>query len=397
MSDAKKTRFEYIMETFFKPGTQIKDIKNLLQLKVDNMKDFDENIVAFFTEMKVDKIKDLIEVKFEELERKLLDRKFLRETVDYIMVTSKILKKLVDMKTKEKAEIPTKIAIMGMQNAGKTSLINFLLAQSPDEKFKETEPTVSVDHKIMKLDNHQLAIWDFGGQESFRKEYLQNPDEFFVNTGLLMFIVDSQDDTFYADSIEYLHSILEIMQKMNPSLHVVVDLHKYDPDLTSDIDFLVKTQWLEEKFKTLLKATKFSYEFMRTSIFSEITGANAPEIARSLKETMLLKTTEKSKIAELNMLKSILFVQAKIYYSMMTNLAEITGKLKALESRLPAGMPPGITPMPNPNLPPPASMSLPPPPPPRFTGHTPADDSKMTLVSELKEMFKKRRINVPDN
>jgi GTPase SAR1 family protein len=383
------------METFFKPGTAIKDLKNLLQLKVDTMKDFDEKIVAFFTEMKVDKIKDLIEVKFEELEKKLLDRKYPRETVDYIMVTSKILKKLVEMKTKDKVEIPTKIAIMGMQNAGKTSLINFLLARSPDEKFKETEPTVSVDHKTMKLGDHQLAIWDFGGQESFRKEYLQNPDEFFVNTGLLMFIVDSQDDTFYADSIEYLHSILDIMQKMNPSLHVVVDLHKYDPDMIQDIDFLVKTQWLEEKFKTLLKATKFSYEFMRTSIFSEITGANAPEIARGLKETLLLKSDENSKGVELSMLKNILFVQAKTYYNLMTNLSDINGKLQALESRIPAGMPPGIAPIPMSNLPPPSSTSLPPPPPPRFTGHTPADDSKMTLVSELKEMFKKRRINVP--
>ncbi len=383
------------METFFKPGTQIKDMKNLLQLKVDNMKDFDEKTVSFFTEMKVDKIKDLIEVKFEELEKKLLDHKFPRETVDYIMVTSKILKKLVEMKSKDKAEIPTKIAIMGMQNAGKTSLINFLLAQSPDEKFKETEPTVSVDHKSMKLDDHQLAIWDFGGQESFRKEYLQNPDEFFVNTGLLMFIVDSQDDTFYADSIEYLNSILDIMQKMNPSLHVVVDLHKYDPDMVQDIDFLVKTQWLEEKFKTLLKATKFSYEFMRTSIFSEITGANAPEIARSLKETLLLRSDENSKAVEMSMLKNILFVQAKTYYNLMTNLADINRKLQALESRIPAGMPPGFTQMSIPNLPPPPSTTLPPPPPPRFIGHTVADDSKMTLVSELKEMFKKRRINVP--
>ncbi|MEX2683983.1 MAG: ADP-ribosylation factor-like protein [Candidatus Sigynarchaeota archaeon] len=396
VSSAKKTRLEYVIETFFKTGTPIKDLKNVLQLKVDTLKDFDEKVVAFLSEIKVEKIKDLIEFKSEDLEKRLIDRKFSREIVDYIIVSGKILKKIVEMKTKEKEEIPTKIAIMGMQNAGKTSLINFLLAQSPDEKYKETEPTVSVDHKNMKLGDHQLAIWDFGGQKSFRDEYLKNPDEFFVNTGLLIFVVDSQDDTFYADAIEYLHSILDIMQKMNPNLHVVIDLHKYDPDLTSDIDFLVKTQWLEEKFKNLLKSTKFSYEFMRTSIFSEIAGANAPEIARNLKETVLLRTTEKSKIPELNMLKSILFVQAKIYYAMMTNLAEITGRLQALESRIPAGMPPGLAAAPATNFPSSSSTGLPPPPPPaRFPGYTPAEDPKMSIVNELKEMFKKRRISVP--
>lgn len=393
MCAEKKNRFEYVMETFFKPNTQIKDLKGLLQLKVDTMKDFDENVVNFFLGMKVEKIKDLIEIKFNDVENMLIERKIPRETIDYVLITTKILKKLVEIRSKDKNETPTKVAIMGMQNAGKTSLINYLFAQTPDEQYKETEPTVSVDHKALMLDGHHLAVWDFGGQEAFRKEYLQNPDDFFVNTELLLFIVDSQAEEYYPDAIEYFKAVLEIMQKMNPKLHVVVDLHKYDPDLTQDIEFIVKTQWLEDKFKNILKGTKFSYEFMRTSIFSEISSANAPEIARSLKETLLLKKTQKEKFNELSLLKNILLVQARIYRDLMTSLAEVHTRLSTIESRLPAGTPPGFAPSAIPMFPP-TPLSLPPPPP-RFPGHSAVDDPKMNIVSELKEMFKKRRINPP--
>lgn len=388
MTETKKTTFDYLLESLFKPNTQAKELKNLLQLKVDTVKNFDEKLVLFFKEIKIEKIKDLIESK-EDFEKKLADKKFDKVVIDTVIVTTKILRKLIEPKGKEKTEIIAKIAVMGMQNAGKTSFINFLLGQSPDEKFKETSPTVSVDHKNMKLGNVQLAVWDFGGQQSFRKEYLESPDEFFVNTEVLLYLVDSQDDNMYADSIDYFNSILTIMAKMKEKIHIIIDLHKYDPDLSQNIDFIVKTQWLEEKFKDIVKRFNFPYEIIKTSIFNDVTNPKEPEIAKNLKDIFISRSADKSKISEMDLLKNIMFIQTKIYMNLMSNFMDISNALGRLETRFAAPPPPPTVQV--------QSTYQQPPPPPKLPGFGAPSfgGSDMTIVNELKELFKRKRMNMP--
>jgi len=392
MSVAKKTTFDYALESIFKPNTQAKDFKSLYQLKIDTLKNFDEKVISFFKEIKIEKIKDLVECK-DDLEKKMSDKKFDKVIIDAVLIATKILKKLVDQKPKEKAEKTAKIAVMGMQNAGKTSFINYLIGQSPDEKFKETSPTVSVDHRNMKLQNLQLAVWDFGGQASFRKEYLENPDDFFVNTEVLLYIVDTQDDTMYADSIDYFNSILTIMAKMKENVHMIVDFHKYDPDMSQNIDFIVKTQWLEEKFKDILKKFNFPYEIIKTSIFNDITNPAEPEIAKNLKDIFISKSADKTKTSEGDLLKNIMFIQTKIYINLMNNFMDISNALGRLEARFAATPPPPPTIQMQPNL----QQSIQPSPPPKFPGFSAQsmDGASIAIVDELKELFKRKRMNVP--
>ncbi|HME50871.1 MAG TPA: ADP-ribosylation factor-like protein [Candidatus Lokiarchaeia archaeon] len=381
-----RTTFEYLLETFFRPNTQAKDIKNLLQLNVDKLKSTNQKMVAFLKELKIEKINELIE-STDDLEKKMVSKKFSRLEIDAILIVTKIIKTLAGSKGKEKIGKAAKIAVMGLQNAGKTSFINFLLGQSADEKFKETSPTVSVEHSNMKLGNIQLVIWDFGGQESFRKEYLENPDEFFVDTEVLLYIVDSQDDALYADSIDYFNSILEIMATINDKLLILIDMHKFDPDLSRNIDFIVKTQWLEEKLKEICKGYKLPYEIIKTSIFNDVTSAEEPEIAKNLKDIFTTRSANMLETSEIDILKNIMFVQTKIYINLMNSFVSIDNRIGGLEARIS-----GFLSSPRDIQQGSSKQSSPPPKLPGF-GAPSIVGADMTIVKELTDMFRKKRMN----
>lgn len=383
----QKTRFQYVMEAFFKEGTDIKDIKGILQLGVESLKDYDDTVLGILKMLRIKKIKELVALKSEALQKALEASEYNIEkpVIDYVMVSSKILRKLIEIKSKDKIEaLPEKIAVMGMQNAGKTSLINLLIGTSTSEQFKDTEPTVSVEQKQVNIGDYQLAVWDFGGQESFRNEYLQNPDEYFISTGMILFVLDIQDENLYADAIDYLNAILTIMNKMGQQLHVIVDFHKFDPDIAEDVDVLVKVQWLEQKFKAILMNFNFSFEFIKTSLYSGIASSTEPDIARNLKEAFAAKSVDMNSLPEIQMLRNLVYVQTKIYYNLMAQLSEIGDVLKKLKLQTPseqAPSPPGYTP---------PLQKVPERPPAAFT-----TVNTSSLVSELKEAFKKRNIYTP--
>ena len=67
-------------------------------------------------------------------------------------------------------EEPIKLAIMGMENAGKTTLLN-ILTQAIEETPKSPpsmNPTKGVERNNFTLFQKKAVVWDFGGQDQFR-------------------------------------------------------------------------------------------------------------------------------------------------------------------------------------------------------------------------------------
>ncbi|MHA1793429.1 MAG: ADP-ribosylation factor-like protein [Promethearchaeota archaeon] len=382
MSETKKTTFNYLTERFFKEDIKAKNYKGLLDEEINSLKSFDDKILNVLKEKNVNKIKDLIKIDLADFEKRLKEINIDQIEIDSKIIVIKILQKVLSSKSEQKKEIVAKIAVMGIQNAGKTSFINYLMGQSMDEKFQETEPTVSVEQRTLKLKDLNLVIWDFGGQESFRNEYLSNPEEFFIDTEVLLYVVDAQDEEHYPDSIEYFYSILEILKKTGVQLRIIIDLHKSDPDVVQDVDFLIKIQWLEEKFTNVVQQFSFPYEFMRSSIFNDVADEKEPEISKNLKKVLSSKYKGIGEPSIRDLVKDMLFIQTKIYLNLMNKMNEILSAL----SNMPA--PAGNTVMPEI----PAATTPPPPPPPKAMNENPRDGIQQTIVEELKEMFKKMRM-----
>ncbi len=79
-----------------------------------------------------------------------------------------------------------KILILGLDNAGKTTLLKHLSS----ENNTNTSTTKGFNVKTILKDNKKLNVWDIGGQMEIRQYW----DNYYDNTDGLIFVVDSSDD-----------------------------------------------------------------------------------------------------------------------------------------------------------------------------------------------------------
>jgi ADP-ribosylation factor-like protein 5B len=85
-----------------------------------------------------------------------------------------------------------KIAILGLQNAGKTTILYRLsLGQ-----LVTTQPTIGSNVEEISHNNVKMQAWDLGGQESMRSVW----DAYFPNTDGIIFVIDSADMDNYEES-----------------------------------------------------------------------------------------------------------------------------------------------------------------------------------------------------
>mmetsp|Transcript_25373 Transcript_25373/g.62446 ORF Transcript_25373/g.62446 Transcript_25373/m.62446 type:complete len:187 (+) Transcript_25373:64-624(+) len=87
-------------------------------------------------------------------------------------------------KVKEK-EREVRILILGLDNAGKTTIVKKLCGQPIDT----IEPTLGFQIESLEYQNYHLNLWDIGGQSSIRA-YWRN---YFEQTDGLVWVVDSAD------------------------------------------------------------------------------------------------------------------------------------------------------------------------------------------------------------
>ena len=78
-----------------------------------------------------------------------------------------------------------KIAIIGLDSAGKTTMLNFLRF----EKSIETMPTIGVNVEVLQRKNVNLSIFDLGGQKHFRNLW----GTLMKGASAIIFVIDSSD------------------------------------------------------------------------------------------------------------------------------------------------------------------------------------------------------------
>ena len=124
-----------------------------------------------------------------------------------------------------------KIVIMGMENAGKTTIVNIIqkAVNVPIKHPPQMEPTKGVERKFFTLFNKKVAVWDFGGQETYRNEYVANPDKYFHAISLFYYVVDVQDPYRIFPSAMYFTGVYNLIKKHSPLAKIILLFHKMDP------------------------------------------------------------------------------------------------------------------------------------------------------------------------
>ena len=77
------------------------------------------------------------------------------------------------------------MCLVGLENSGKTTLLQVLAAGHAAETF----PTVGLNVKMVRKQGVQLKVWDLGGQERFRSEW----GRYTQGCDCIIFCVDAHD------------------------------------------------------------------------------------------------------------------------------------------------------------------------------------------------------------
>ena len=163
-----------------------------------------------------------------------------------------------------------KFVLMGLDNSGKSSIILCLMGVKNLHAFSKLKPTIN-RHIWPKFDmaDTEFTIWDFGGQEQYREEYLANFEENFKQTDKFIFVIDVQDIERYDIALDYLNHIIQLFHKNEFKVDFSIFLHKYDPDLH---DFM--PEFSEDNINVLISKIdkvidkNLDYNLFKTTIFT---------------------------------------------------------------------------------------------------------------------------------
>ncbi|MFX1489466.1 MAG: ADP-ribosylation factor-like protein [Promethearchaeota archaeon] len=167
----------------------------------------------------------------------------------------------------ENEDLPIKLVIMGMENAGKTTILDVLTGKikEPHHKPPSMNPTKNVERSTILFFQKETKVWDFGGQEVYRNEYIAHPEKYFHSISFFYYVVDIQDYYRLFPSVMYFKGIFNKIKNYSPEAKIIFLFHKSDPDYAADERDL-KGQFLE-KITPELKLTNTPYIMYDTTIF----------------------------------------------------------------------------------------------------------------------------------
>ena len=79
-----------------------------------------------------------------------------------------------------------RILLLGLDNAGKTTILKNLCNEDPTE----TSPTRGFNVKTVQADSFKFNVWDIGGQKAIRQYW----DNYYEGTDALVWVVDCADE-----------------------------------------------------------------------------------------------------------------------------------------------------------------------------------------------------------
>ncbi|MFW9878193.1 MAG: ADP-ribosylation factor-like protein [Candidatus Thorarchaeota archaeon] len=160
-----------------------------------------------------------------------------------------------------------KIVLIGLDNSGKTSILNCLKGIKRISAFNNPMPTKGLDVQQFEALNSKYAIWDLGGQKAYLDDYFIDFKKFVKGTDKIIYVIDIQDTKRYDLALEYLKRVITLIEESR-NIEFSVFLHKFDPDLVfnNELNDLVINDFVS-KIKDAFPP-KFIYSINKTTIYA---------------------------------------------------------------------------------------------------------------------------------
>ncbi|KAG9103031.1 ADP-ribosylation factor-like protein 2 [Ceratobasidium sp. 370] len=133
---------------------------------------------------------------------------------------------LTIIRKNKRKEREMRILFLGLDNAGKTTILKRLKGQD----VMSTSPTLGFEISTLTHGKYLLNIWDVGGQRTLRP-YWRN---YFEQTDVLVWVVDSGDRLRMNDCREELHALLQEQRLAGASLLVFANKQDITGSMTDE-------------------------------------------------------------------------------------------------------------------------------------------------------------------
>lgn len=110
--------------------------------------------------------------------------------------------------------VEMELTLVGLQNSGKTTLVNVLASGAFSE---DMIPTVGFNMRKITKGNVTMKMWDIGGQPRFRSMW----ERYCRGVNAIVFVLDSADTEKFEAARTELHNLLQKPQLANIPLLVL--------------------------------------------------------------------------------------------------------------------------------------------------------------------------------
>jgi small GTP-binding protein len=164
-----------------------------------------------------------------------------------------------------------KILMLGLDNAGKTSITLTFKKKKNLLSYLSLKPTKKINIETFSTESGNISIFDYGGQRKFRDYYLEDFSKHLAGVEKIIYVIDVQAIDRYEEALNYLSKIMDEVKKEPEPVDTAIFLHKYDPYITEmegfeDIDTIINNQ-LISKIEEIIPP-EIEYNFFKTCIFA---------------------------------------------------------------------------------------------------------------------------------
>ncbi|NHJ03118.1 MAG: hypothetical protein EAX86_13355 [Candidatus Heimdallarchaeota archaeon] len=199
-----------------------------------------------------------------------------------------------------------KVSLVGLSGCGKTSIYSTTLGGMTPSEVEHLGPTVMYEVKSHNYLGLQISLWDFGGQEEYRKNYLETP-KLLANTNLLIFILDLHNPEDYDKADSYFNDVYTSIKKSGGSPTVFIFYHKFDTEKYPE-DKLNQNLTRAKELPTVkkLKPRSFVTSIFRqeelSEIFRQLLISDFDELKKGVEQAQeyLLKLKSKIIVSDVN-------------------------------------------------------------------------------------------------
>ena len=212
-----------------------------------------------------------------------------------------------------------KVLVIGLDNAGKTSVINTLQRDLGLDTLLNIRPTKGIFREMVELQSLKLSLWDLSGQKQYREQFtVEEANIIFDEVDIILYVVDIQHSKRFQEVFNYLEEVLNIITKFEEQPSIIVLFHKADPDFINTDVFRENYIGLRSVIDVQIEKANLTAhrDYYITSIY------NALPKAQGFRESVKSTVSQLKSISETAIPSNFL--------STMTNIFDLVVKLSSI-------------------------------------------------------------------